>query len=381
MSKNGQPKKCRNFMYEQQVSYLPNQMTPDEIYEHVEKSLRPKRMALILHDKDTKDDNVTPAEDHIHMMLQFDNARSVNQVAKDIGDKAERLEIWRGNIENGFSYLVHATTNARHKHQYSCDEVRANFDYPALISKVSQKVKKVEGISNANRINTVLDMIAIGEMTVAEAKEQLTGSLYAKAGDKIKKAQELYLDRKAEQLHREMIENDEVVAVHWFYGESETGKSFLAEKLAKEMGAYYKTTTTVDPFQFYQAEPIIILDELRPEIIPYSELLALLNPFSRGKIAVSSRYFNKSIACKTVFITTPYDPATFYYHYHLNARDKGEQLYRRLSSVLRFDMNWICKMEYQKQYGIYTEVERKDNHYSKSNQKQYTLDNIFDRID
>jgi hypothetical protein len=368
-------------MYEQQVAYLPNQMTVDEIYEHVEKKLTPKRMALILHNQDTKDDNVTPAEDHVHMMLQFDNARSVNQVAKDIGDKPERLEIWKGNVENGFSYLIHATNNSRHKHQYSCDEVRANFDYRALIERVSQKVKRVEKISSANRINVVLDMIAMGEMTVAEAKEQLTGSLYAKAGEKIKKAQELYLDRRAEQLHREMIENDEIVAVHWFYGESETGKSFLAEKLAKEMGTYYKTTTTIDPFQFYQAEPIIILDELRPEIIPYSELLALLNPFSRGKIAVSSRYFNKSIACKTVFITTPYDPATFYYRYHLNSTDKGEQLFRRLSSVLKFDMNSICKMEYQKQSGIYTEVERKDNHYSKSKQKQYTLDNIFDSID
>ena len=110
-----------------------------------------------------------------------------------------------------------------------------------------------------------------------------------------------------------MIDNDEMVSVHWFYGDSETGKSYLAELLAKETGIpYYKTTTTSDPFQFYQAEQIIILDELRPEMIPYSELLALLNPFSRGKVAVSSRYFNKALSCKTVYITTPYCPASFY---------------------------------------------------------------------
>lgn len=381
MAGQSKAKKFRNFMYEQQVSYLPNNMTPDEIYEHIEQNLKPKRMASILHDKDMKDDNITPAEAHIHIMLQFENARSVNQVAKDIGDKPERLEIWKGNVENGFSYLIHATDNARHKHQYSCDEVRANFVYPAFIQSVAQKVKKVEGISSANKINGILDLIATGDMTLEEAKSRLTGSQYAKAGEKIKKAHELYLDRCAEKLHREMIENDELVEVHWLYGESETGKSFIAEKLASESGTYYKTTTTTDPFQFYQGEATIILDELRPEVVPYSELLALLNPFSRGKVAVSSRYFNKSIACKTVYITTPYNPMTFYCLYRLNTSDKGEQLFRRLSSVLKFDMDWIYRMEYQAQNQTYIEVDKKENHYSKKNQKSYILDNIFDRID
>lgn len=380
MPNKSQPKKCRNFMYEQQVLYLPNGMAPDKLYEHVEQTMKPKRIAIILHDKDTKEDNVTPAEAHIHMMLQFDNARSVNQVAKDIGDNPERLQVWKGNVENGFSYLIHATDNARHKHQYSCDEVRANFDYAELIARVSKKVKKVESITGTNKINAILDLIATGEMTVSEAKEQLSGSLYAKAGDKIRKAHELFLDRQADNLYKEMVENDEKVAVHWFYGQSETGKSFLAEKLAEEAGAYYKTTTATDPFQFYQGENTIILDELRPEVITYSELLALLNPFSRGKVAISSRYFNKAIACRTIFITTPYDPATFYWNYHLHTTDKGEQLFRRLSSVLKFDMDYIYKMALN-QYGIYESVETKENHYSRKNQKKYVLDNIFDKID
>lgn len=380
MANSKKARKCRNFMYEQQVSRLPNNMTVDEIYTHVEQDLKPKRIACILHDKDLKDDNKTPAEAHIHMMLQFENARSVNQVAKEIGDNPQQLEIWKGNVENGFSYLIHATDNARHKHQYSCDEVRANFDYPAFIQSVAQKVKKVEGVSSANKINGILDLLATGEMTLAEAKSRLTGSQYAKAGEKIKKAHELYLDRCAEKLHQKMIENDELVEVHWLYGESETGKSYIAEKLASESGAYYKTTTTTDPFQFYQGETIIILDELRPEVVPYSELLALLNPFSRGKVAVSSRYFNKSISCKAVYITTPYSPTTFYYLYRLNISDRGEQLFRRLSSVLKFDMDWIYRMEYQAQNQTYIEVDKKENHYSKKNQKSYILDNIFDRI-
>lgn len=373
--------KCRNYMYEQQISHLPKNMTSDEIYSHIEQNIKPKRIAYIVHDRDFKDDGKTPAEDHIHIMMQFDNERSLNQLAKDIGDNPQQLVIWKDRVENGFSYLIHATDNARHKHQYSCDEVKANFDYPDMIAKISKKVAKVSAVSSANKINGILDLIATGDMTIADAKNQFSGSDYAKVGDKLKKVHELYLERSAEMLHKKMVENNELVSVHWFYGDSETGKSYLAEKLAKESGLpYYKTTTMTDPFQFYQAEPIIILDELRPEMIPYSELLALLNPFSRGKIAISSRYFNKALSCNTIYITTPYSPILFYQGYRLNRSDKGEQLFRRLSSVLMFDMDSINKMEYQHQICRYVAVDKKENHYSKKNQASYCLNNVFDRI-
>lgn len=379
MAKSKRAIKCRNYMYEQQIAHLPNNMTPDEIYAHVEQNIKPKKMACIVHDKDLKDDNKTPAEAHIHMMLQFENERSLNQLAKDIGDNPQQLESWKGRVENGFSYLIHATDNARHKHQYSVDEVTANFDYADLIKRTAKKVTKTSNIVKENTANSLLDLVGAGEMTLMEAKKQLTGSDYAKLADKLKKAHELYLERSAEKLHKQMVENNEIVSVHWFYGQSECGKTYLAEILAKEMGtAYYKTTTTTDPFQFYQAEQIIILDELRPEVISYSELLALLNPFSRGKVAVSSRYFNKALSCKTIFITTPYNPIEFYRGYHSNRMDKGEQLYRRLSSVLELNMDWILKMEYQDNH--YVEVDRKPNNYSKKNQTPYTMNNVFDCI-
>ena len=33
-------------MYEQQVSYLPNGMTPDKLYEHVEQTMKPNELQL-----------------------------------------------------------------------------------------------------------------------------------------------------------------------------------------------------------------------------------------------------------------------------------------------------------------------------------------------
>lgn len=384
MAKNKKILKGRSYMYEQQLKYLPNNMTHAEMYEHIIQKTKPKRIAYIVHDKDLKDDNKTPAEDHGHYMLQYENARSLNQLAKDIGDNPQQLTLWNSRPENGFSYLVHATDNARNKHQYDYSEVTANFDYPEYMLKMQKSIKSAQkgsDIASARRINTILDLIAIGKVSIMDAKSQLTGSDYAKARDKLKSAHELYLERSAEALNKQMEENNEMVSVHWFYGVSETGKSYLAEQLAKESGLpYYKTTTSTDPFQCYQAEPVIILDELRPEMIPYSELLALLNPFSRGKVVVSSRYFNKALSCKTVFITTPYCPVTFYRGYRLNQVDRGEQLFRRLSTVLKFDMDYINKMEYNDRCGYYTLVDKKENHYSKKHQLHYSLDNVFDSI-
>ena len=373
--------KFRNFMYEQQVSYLPNNMTPDEFYDYVVKKLKPKKIAFILHDKDLSADGKTLAEPHVHLMLQFENARSVNQVAKDIGDNPQQLQIWRGSVENGFSYLIHATDKSRHKHQYSCEEVKANFDYSSFIAEISNKVAKTSSGNSSKKISMILDLVADGNLSYADAKNQLSGSEYAKAGDKLKKAHELYLERSAEKLHEQMIENNELTQCHWFFGESECGKTFLAESLAKEMGlSYFKSSAERDIFQTYNSEKILILDDLRPDVIPYSELLALLNPFSRGKAEVSSRYYNKVLSYTTIFITSPYNPMAFYHGYTLMSVDKGEQLYRRLSSVLRFDMDWIYKWEYDYSFHEYTEVDKKPNFYSRKHQDPYVLENVFDRI-
>lgn len=377
MSTGKKSEKCRNFMYTQQVAHLPNNMSLDDLYSIVDSQLKPKKWAGILHEHDIKDDNVSPAEAHVHLMMQFENARSLKQIAKEIGDDPQYIEKWKGDVSNGFAYLVHATKNARHKHQYSCDEVKANFDYISYMNQVMRRASKVEGVSSANKVNGLLDLIGAGVLSLKDAKNQLSGSVYAKNSDKLKKAHELYLERRADTLYREMEENNELCEVHWFYGKSESGKTFLAEKLAKAQGEYYLTSTTRDAFEYYQAEPIILLDELRPESIPFSELLAMFNPFSRGKVTASSRYHNKPLACRTFFVTTPYNPLEFCYAYHLDQSDSIYQLCRRLASVLMFDEEYIYNMEYDKQQNRYISVDKKHNPYSKRNQKAYSLNNIF----
>lgn len=379
-SKNKSAPKSRCIMYEQQIRHLPNGMTQNEIYELCVSKLKPSKIAMIIHDKDLKEDGVALAEPHIHIALEFQNGRYISSISELIGDKPQQFTIWHGKSENCFSYLIHATDNARDKYQYSSSAVIANFDYVSFIDDVSKKVKSVQKVTKTKKMDIILDMIANGEKSVKEVKEVLSGSEYAKNAEKIKKAHELYLERKAIELHRSMEENGEIVEIHWFYGISESGKSYLAEKLASEMGDYYKTTTSTDPFQFYQAEETVIFDEFRPGLLPYSELLALFNPFSRGNVKISSRYFNKALAVKTIFITSPLDPISFYKAYNLKETDSGQQLYRRLSSVIKFDMDFIYSMQYEPSLDRYVEIGRKTNNFSRKKQKRYELKNIFNII-
>lgn len=53
---------------------------------------------------------------------------------KALGDKPERIEVWKAEGENSFTYLCHKTDGARAKHQYNPGLVRANFDYSLFVS-------------------------------------------------------------------------------------------------------------------------------------------------------------------------------------------------------------------------------------------------------
>lgn len=375
--------KCRNMMYVQQLQHLPEGVTVEKLFERVDKKIHPQKWAGIVHDKDRRPDG-TPAEPQVHIMLQFDNARSLQQIAKDIGDEPQYIQKWDARPANGFAYLIHATSGARHLHQYSADEVTANFNYIEEIEKTVAKYSKETGSGGSDKINNLLDMIAKGDISLKHAKDLLSGSEYAKVEKKLDAVHSLYLERCSDAFYATMKDNKQIVRVNWIYGDTETGKTVLTTKLASELGAYYKTTTIKDPFQFYQAEQVVVLDELRPNSIPYSEILAMFDPFSGGKIRMSSRYYNKALSCHTFFITTPYSPQEFYdvsVPYVEREIDKPEQFFRRLTSVLHMTLDSIEKMEYDERTKMFLRTDEKPNHYSKKNYKKIITPHLFDEIE
>lgn len=339
--------RCKNMMYVQQTKHLPTSF--QDLLNCVSQKLQPEKFAAIIHDADVKDGK--PVEPHVHVMMCFENARSINNVAKQLGDQPQSIEKWNGNRNNGFSYLVHATKDTAGKHQYPADKVIANFDFPAFLASVSAGVQNAKDKKEI-RVSYLLDALYNGEITKGEVEAQLTGSEIAKYANKIDTVEKKRLQRLAENFRKDMIAQGRTIKTIWIYGRSGTGKTSFAKAYAEKLGRkYYISGSSRDLFQSYTGESIIILDEFRPGNLTFEDLLRITDPYGRDAFA-PSRYYDKALAADTFIITSPYDPGWFY-RATMEQRiendcsiDKFDQLIRRLTVIIQMDDVAITAMEY-----------------------------------
>lgn len=330
----GSPK-ASNIMFVQQLDKLPY----DNLAENVEfftNKLKPKKIAAILHNKDLENGKIV--EPHIHLVMQFANARSLNNLAKLTNQPVQQIEKWDGDVNNAYSYLLHQTTNSQHKHQYKVKEVIANFDYISLIKKISKDVAIKTTLKDSVIINNTLDLLYDGDITLQQAEEMLSGAQYGKAKQKLDAVYKKRMEKVADEWRQEMRKNNQCSTVIWLWGESSTGKTKLAKEYAAQFGdSHFFSGSSRDPFQRYEGQNIIILDELRPKNIDYSDLLKILDPYNDEAMA-ASRYFDKPLTANYFIITSPYSPKAFYDELVkcgevLVSIDKFEQLARRLLIV------------------------------------------------
>ena len=157
--------KGKNMMYTQQLRHLPAG-TIEQLTALLEK-MAPKKYALIVHDKDVNEQG-EPAEDHVHVMLSFENARHISSIAKKLGDKPQSIEMWKGKAENGYSYLIHATKDSVNKHQYLPSEVKANFNYQEEIRRITEEVERSRQTANSK---ILLDALYKGEISKVELEK------------------------------------------------------------------------------------------------------------------------------------------------------------------------------------------------------------------
>ena len=357
--------RSRNIMFTQQIDYL--NCSPDEIYQKLLDRLNPEKIAMIVHDHCT-DENGNQVKAHVSVMIHLKNAKTISAICKLTGEKPERFQIFKQqrkaqyNADNGFAYLIHATPSSRHKYQYSASDVTANFDYVNFIQKYTARDTNLRGKdNNTSNINSMLDLIACGEITLKECKEKLSGSQYARNIRSFQAANQLFLERKAENFKKRMRETGKTVKTIWIYGEAGAGKTHLATRWAENKGDFYKTTTQQDPFQDYEGQHILFIDELRPSTMPFAQLMTLLYDHSYGSVSVGSRYYNKNLAIELVIITSPYSPKDFAAHV-TNESDRPEQLYRRINTLIFMNQTQIINMDPRN----FTRLESMPNKYSES---------------
>lgn len=375
----------KNMMYEQQLKYLPTQSI-DNLVDCIENKLKPKKYAVILHDKDVNDKG-QPIEPHAHAMMSFENAHSLASVAKQLGDKPQYVEAWKGNSNNGYSYLTHRTAESKDKFQYSFSDVVANFDYHTFMQKISAEISR----NNSTSVKLLLDLLYNGNIEKSELEKRLTGSQYGRYKSQIENVYAKRLQNQAEQFRKEMIEQGRQVKVIFIYGDSGVGKTSLAKKYAEKANQeYFVTGSSRDLFQNYKGEHTLIMDELRPDVIPYADLLRILDPFENNKM-LPSRYADKALACDLIIITTPYNPLEFYQEIfgdpscipHARrkiATDSVEQLLRRLLLVIEMNEYWIHAVEYNRKTGTFDYIQNasRKNTYSSPNRQSANVINSAD---
>lgn len=355
-----------------------------DAFEKRVQTTKPKEYALIVHDKDEQDDGSLKSP-HVHAVIYWDSYRRLTAIAKEFNDKPQYFEIWKGKRNNAYLYLTHRTKNAVNKFQYEPDEVRSNFDYAGFVEKQVASFNKAQSSTNAQEIDQILDKLDSLEMSYKDAQDALSGSQYGKAHTQLKAVWQRVRKREADKWARNMKNNNQTVNVLWFYGGSGLGKTSAAMKYAE---AHYKSDeiylsgSSRDPFQAYGEngtfEKCVILDELRPRVFPYNDLLRILDPYIKRSVAAGSRYSDKYLMAETIIITTPFSPIDFYESYGVDDEiDSFKQLSRRLGVVIEFTPEKILQKRFEDDNDVV--LGEKPNEYVVDEQLEMT-ENVLNEV-
>lgn len=326
-------KRSRVFGYTQQLSYLKQKL--DDFPRLLGES-GADQWAYIVHDKDTTADGVSK-EAHVHVVLKFENARTLQSVSKIFKDSPQYVELPKtaNGYNNMLAYLTHRTKSATTKYQYEPEAIIANFDYPDVLNKITAKVNQRD---SKTRLDDILERLMAYEITYNEAVSELTASEFSRYHQRLKVTAEYGRRQYAKRWIEQREKDGTPIEVIWIWGEAGSGKTVKAKKIARERSTkgFYMATGLRDPFQGYTDEPVIILDDLRPKTFDYNELLQILDPFN-GTMA-DSRYSNKTLIADTIIVTSVYSPKDFYNMLvPIYERDieTYEQLSRRICKIVQ----------------------------------------------
>lgn len=134
----------------------------------------------------------------------------------------------------------------------------------------------------------------------------------------------------AEKLYKYVgMQRDWKTEVFWYYGPTASGKSRAAFNTCPK--AYWKSPNN-KWWDGYDSHSEVIMDDIRPESIPFNEMLRLLD---RYPMMIEFKGGSRQFLAKKIVITTTNSPRDFYKN--LDGEDVN-QLVRRVENILRFPL-------------------------------------------
>ena len=156
------------------------------------------------------------------------------------------------------------------------------------------------------------------------------------------------------------------IKIYWHFGKSGTGKSHTYIKLAEKHGEenIYRVNEYANGFMDkYSGEPILFMDELRNDSLPYTLLLNMTDVY---KSQIHSRYTNTYCLWNEVHITSIFSPDVMYKQmlYQQNKNDTYKQLKRRLNTIVYHyieNEKYLTKEIPMEEYTSYTDFNIDDD--------------------
>lgn len=337
--------------------------------------------AIIRHDQDI-DDNGNHVKPHFHVALVFNRRVLVSVAAKAFHDSSEHFEIFtkRGTSTkmaaiNVMLYLCHRTKNSAKKYQYDLNTVTANFNY----------VRYVENVQSNYDGFQLLDQVSAGLLDYEKAKDILRSKgakIFLRFSNKLDDIQDDFEKREYEDWVRTKKQVGKPLKTVWLSGPSGLGKTRYAVDFAQANKlSYFVTSGWRDPFENYNGQKVLILDEIRPHSVNYQDLLQLLDPYNFEKM-LSARYHNVLFMSDVIIVTSVYSPLDFYKELRVSDKkiDTFDQLNRRLGSIAFFAGNEVQEIQYFRkaktsewQYKKLSSFQNKYRHKSKKQIQSFSL--------
>lgn len=338
----------------------------DEMIKTIKANQAVDKYAYIIHDKDVDEKGSLKAE-HIHIMIKFAYSYNVLTLAKQLNLASQYVQhIVSRNYEDALLYLTHA--NAQDKHQYSADAVKANFDYKAICERyLKRKEQATSKISEKERIKLLCDEIVAGKIRRYNYFELIDTDLCVRYRTRFENAFKVRDD---------MLKTQErSLEVVYMTGESGSGKTTLAKEIAKNKGySYYVSSASNDVVDSYAGQDCLILDDLRPSCLGLSDLLKLLDNHTSS--TAKSRYYNKTLECKLIIVTTIMNIDEFFKNVFQEQKEPLTQLKRRCGTHFELTRQEIRVSMYDNEIQDYKYIETIKNPIS----NLYPVQPLTDKI-